>query len=199
MIIYCITNIINNKKYVGKTIRSLKTRQKSHEKLSSTTCLIDRAINKYGKHNFQWEILESNLNKDVLNEREKYWIDQLNTRNLEIGYNISEGGDGCLGYNHSQEAKNKISHKSKTMWIEASIEKRAKMCSGSPFKKGYNPSDMTRQKISKSNKGKIPWNKMPSKIIYCPFCGISMIKRENSNSKFCSRLCANTYNAKSKT
>lgn len=89
MIIYKTTNIINEKIYVGKHI----IQEENDEYLGSGN-LLKRAVKKYGKENFIRETLEICDTKKQLNEREIYWIDRLNSRDLSVGYNISKGGDG---------------------------------------------------------------------------------------------------------
>ena len=55
---------------------------------------IDQAIQKYGKENFLFEIIEE-CNLEDLNEKEKYYIEFYNT--LEKGYNCREGGSDQIG------------------------------------------------------------------------------------------------------
>lgn len=104
--IYCITNIINNKKYVGLTkydterrwiehLRTVKTRNKKYP--------IHHAILKYGEENFKIELLESSAEK----ERESFWIEKLNSR--KHGYNCTDGGDGTRGIIFTEETRNLIS------------------------------------------------------------------------------------------
>ncbi len=50
------------------------------------------------------------FDKNILNEREKYWIDKLNT--IQNGYNLIKGGDGgdtsmFIDYNNEQYRENK--------------------------------------------------------------------------------------------
>lgn len=90
--IYKITNLINNKSYIGQSIR-IENRFKDHCKKSSTS-LISRAIQKYGKENFSFEILEICL-PEQLDEREQYWIkyyDCCALDGIEKGYNQTRGG-----------------------------------------------------------------------------------------------------------
>ena len=87
--IYKITNLINNKVYIGKT---------SHEKRP----LYD-AFNKYGIENFSIEEIEQVENDDIASEREKYWIQYYNSYvgfNNCNGYNATLGGDSKHLYNY---------------------------------------------------------------------------------------------------
>lgn len=87
MEIYKITNLINDKIYIGKDTTSDKN-------YYGSGILIKKSIKKYGKENFKKEILEECDTNDELCDREKYWINFYNSTNLTIGYNISKGGDG---------------------------------------------------------------------------------------------------------
>lgn len=94
--IYKITNIINNKIYIGYTKKSLDERLKSHFYYAKHGKLpLSHAIKKYGKENFKIELIEESENDNYIHkEREKYWINRLNSRNPKIGYNVAAGGDG---------------------------------------------------------------------------------------------------------
>jgi hypothetical protein len=54
---------------------------------------LHRAISKYGWDNFVKEILEVCHSKEELNDREKFWIKELDARDKTVGYNISAGGE----------------------------------------------------------------------------------------------------------
>jgi group I intron endonuclease len=90
MIIYKTTNLINGKIYVGQD-------SKNNPKYLGSGIALNNAIKKYGKENFKKEILENCIDKKDMDEKEIYWIDKLDARNKDIGYNITKGGDGCLG------------------------------------------------------------------------------------------------------
>lgn len=100
--IYLITNLINNKKYVGQTVMTLKQRWNKH--LSNSRTLnptgIAGAIKKYGEQNFSMELLATCKIED-LNELEKYYIRKYNTFNN--GYNLTLGGEGGKTLNLNEE------------------------------------------------------------------------------------------------
>lgn len=87
--VYCITNLINNKKYIGITSRSIFVRFQEH--CSHNQTLVYDAIKKYGKENFKIEILEDNILKEDIDKRERYFIKFYNTL-VPNGYNLSTGG-----------------------------------------------------------------------------------------------------------
>lgn len=89
------TNLINNKKYIGK--RKCNCDINKDEYLGSGK-ILKNAIAKYGKENFEKKILEICDNEDICNEREKYWIALYNATHNDEFYNIACGGDGGNTY-----------------------------------------------------------------------------------------------------
>lgn len=100
-IIYCYTNKINNKKYVGQTnneqrrIREHKSNA-FNDKSVNYNSIFHKAIRKYGYENFEYEKLEEieTNNQEIVDEREKYWIEQKQSKYNQHGYNILDGGKG---------------------------------------------------------------------------------------------------------
>ena len=90
-IIYKITNIINNKVYIGQTVNNIKQRWNKHCHCNGCRSLYN-AILKYGKENFNIEIIET-LPIEELDEREIYWINYYKSNNKKFGYNILLGGN----------------------------------------------------------------------------------------------------------
>lgn len=89
--IYKITNMINNKIYIGQSINPEHRfiAHCSRAKNDSDNSPIHTAIKKYGKDNFILTIIEWT---EDYNNREKYWIKKLNSKS-PYGYNIAEGGE----------------------------------------------------------------------------------------------------------
>jgi len=87
MVIYKITNKINNKVYIGKD-------KQNKPECYGSGLLIKRAIKKYCKINSTKDIIETCKNNIELSEKEKNWINQYNSTDLSVGYNITKGGDG---------------------------------------------------------------------------------------------------------
>lgn len=122
-VIYCYTNKMNGKKYIGQTI-SEKNRKKDHlRRTQRYKILFDKVLQKKGIQNFEYEILfeiDEKRSKifNVLNDKEKFYIKLYNSQ-VPNGYNISEGGNTMnwmIGYKPSKETLKKLSdsHKGKT-------------------------------------------------------------------------------------
>lgn len=103
--IYCITNLINSKRYVGKTTTSIEERWKEHcydfQKERCNKRPLYDAMNKYGVENFMIEELEYVDSNSELSEREIYWIKELGTYGSS-GYNATKGGEGVTLYDHRE-------------------------------------------------------------------------------------------------
>ena len=98
--IYLITNEINSKVYVGQTIQTLSKRFNGHCCYSksdrSANMYIKRAIHKYGRDKFHIQLIEE-CPIDILNDREKYWINFYDSYNT--GYNLTKGGQDSNYFN----------------------------------------------------------------------------------------------------
>lgn len=96
--IYKITNKINGKMYIGKTVRTIEERWKEHlrdiNRRSFEKRPLYNAMNKYGSENFYIEQIEEVKDVNNLNDRECFWIETLGT--FKNGYNATKGGDGTV-------------------------------------------------------------------------------------------------------
>lgn len=89
MHIYVITNLTNRKQYVGQTIQNPRDRWHRHTSVNNFNTVIGRAIKKYGKENFKFEVVDSASSVEELNIKEREWIVKLDT--YRNGYNSSKG------------------------------------------------------------------------------------------------------------
>ena len=101
--IYCISNTINDKLYVGKTLLPIEKRFREHCYDSSRQKYenrpLYRAMNKYGVENFKVSLLEK-APAEILDIKEQYWIDKLGS--YKLGYNATQGGEGKLIYDEDE-------------------------------------------------------------------------------------------------
>lgn len=93
--IYKITSKTTGKIYVGQSINIKKrfyehTYQAFNRNELGYNSILHQAMRKYGAEDFSFEIIEE-CSVDQLDEREKYWIKELNTLSPN-GYNILAGG-----------------------------------------------------------------------------------------------------------
>lgn len=95
-IIYKITNLINNKKYIGQTTKYYPSERFRRHITDSINHRIDtyfsKAINKYGEKAFVFQIIDTANNQEELNRKEKIYIKFYDTLNRNKGYNLTEGG-----------------------------------------------------------------------------------------------------------
>lgn len=111
MIIYMITNQINNKKYIGQTTQPFEERKRQyiHETKYRKDCVrpIISAMRKYGIENFSFHILEGEIEtQEELDNLEIQYIQKYKTQIEEgKGYNLKYGG---FGGKHAESTKKKI-------------------------------------------------------------------------------------------
>ncbi len=185
--VYCHTNKVNGKKYIGITGTNPKRRWMNGIGYKSSRHF-NFAIEKYGWDNFEHEILYSGLTKDEACDIEKRLIAEFRTNESEYGYNISSGGqsgaagvkqsfetiekraDKHRGRKHSEETKRKMSEAAKgRTFSPETIEKMRKAATGRKM------SDEAKAKMSKVRKGrKMPEeakkkisDSKPKRKVYC--------------------------------
>lgn len=179
-VIYCYTNLINGKKYIGQTLRE-KDRISEHKRKSckGSNLYFHNALRRYGYENFIYEIL---YKRDYLNIEdasvdldlwEIYYINKFNSTNHNNGYNKMNGGgiffttelqkkivygisgenNPFFGKHHTEEARKKMSiaHKGKPLFRTH------------PFK-GKKLSEEHKRKIGETLKGRIISEECKKKI-----------------------------------
>ena len=111
--IYKITNLVNNKFYIGSS-KNIKYRWAAHlcqlRKNKHINFYLQSSFNLHKEKNFKFETLEQCLISDLIT-KEQYWIDTLLPE-----YNIRQKCENNTGFKHSITTKNKISKKSKELW-----------------------------------------------------------------------------------
>ena len=174
--VYLVENTVNRKCYIGKTIGTLEHRKRCHytdSKHRNTNVVFYNALRKYGRKDFVWIKLYESDNNEKLIEKEIYFIKKYKTKSPH-GYNLTNGGDGTVGYIYSKASKKKMSKAQKGKIHPHSEETKRKISEshkgisinlGRPRSKktkekisrtlmGHFVSDVTKRKISKALKGK---------------------------------------------
>lgn len=156
--VYIIRNKINDKVYVGKTLKLPRQRWAKHLESAfsrKTNFLLHKAIRKYGPS--QFEITElSPAMPDTLDNLERVWILILGSFRPDIGYNQTMGGEGGVpvpevlarksGTNHWNYGK----HWSPDVLAKMSAAKR-----GQPSpRKGAKHTEAAKKKLSEWRKSK---------------------------------------------
>ena len=109
MWIYKITNIQNNKVYIGQTIRPIEQSFKRHINDALNNILdthFARAIRKYGKENFIIEQIDIAQTQEELNQKEQYWIQYYNSVNE--GYNETDAISKCGGNTYQSKTEEEM-------------------------------------------------------------------------------------------
>ena len=146
MIVYKTTCLVNGKIYIGKACGSRIIKNY----LGSGT-YIKRAINKYGKENFIRTIIDSTDNRKDQNLKEIFWINFYGSRNPEVGYNITLGGDGgSFSSLFSEETRQKMSE---------SAKERCKNSKHNVSMYGKHHTEETKRKMRVSHVGKNTWTR----------------------------------------
>lgn len=126
----------SGKVYIGITSRNVYSRW--NKGMGYKPCkLFFRAILKYGWDNIKHEVLFTNLEEDRAKRLEIELIRHY--KSLGISYNITNGGDGMLGYIPSEDTINKM---------KKSLKGRISPTKGVPMK------DSTKQLLREAHLGK---------------------------------------------
>lgn len=116
--IYKITNIVNNKCYIGSAV-DVYTRLAHHKYGLKHNKQINKHLqasyNKHGLVNFRFEVLEYITDKSKLLFREQIWINYFQSYDPNFGYNKRKIPNSNLGVKrkHSEETKRKIGNANK--------------------------------------------------------------------------------------
>lgn len=157
MIIYKITNLLNDKIYIGQTINSIEERWKSHCSKNSGCPRLNNSILKNGKENFKIEQIDTALIIEELNILERMYIEHYKSLSPN-GYNLHTGG---LNHTVSEETREK--HRIAGRKKRHTIETKLKM---SLWQIGRKFPNSTKNKISIKARYREPILKLNSTSIY---------------------------------
>ena len=135
--IYIITNKTNGKIYIGK-----HSTDNLDDEYMGSGVLLSKAKQKYGLENFTKDYLAFCDSEDTLNYLERFYIKKYKAK--EVGYNLTDGGDGMVGLVFTNEHRRKIGEKT------------------SLINKGKAKSSEHKQKISETLKGKMTGENNPN-------------------------------------
>lgn len=109
MYIYKISNIYNDKIYIGQTIRPIEQRFHRHINDAINNVLdthFARAIRYYGPAAFQIELIDTATTQNELNQKEQQWINHYNS--VENGYNETNAIDKCGGNTYQSKTEEEM-------------------------------------------------------------------------------------------
>jgi group I intron endonuclease len=173
MFVYMVTNIVNGKRYIGKTVREkVKIRKREHYTAArrGVNTLFCKAIRKYGEYNFKWDVLFTGTLHSELLKKEIEYIKEYNTYcDIGHGYNMTQGGEGCIcptKRTRDKMKQNQIGDKNSFYGHKHS--KKSIMTMGHPKGKhpfkGMKHTTETKTKISNTLKGRIVPEDVKTKI-----------------------------------
>jgi hypothetical protein len=182
--VYCTTNIINNKKYIGSHTGHI------NDDYFGSGVILKKAIKKYGKCNFVKVILWCGP-KEYMREMESYWCEYFDVANNILFYNRTNKG---TGYSYGKP-NTKLSEVRKLMKIQAwnkgltketsesiliQSEKQKGKPSGMKGKTAWNvgkPGTMLGKKHTQESYQKLFWERAKIKCEFCDrLIGVNNIK-----------------------
>lgn len=165
MVIYKITNLSNNKVYIGQTRRSVEDRWRDHCTLTKSKhkSLIRLAIAKYGQDSFKIEVIDQCKSIDELNIKEQVRIKEFNSLSPN-GYNLDSGGKSKIAH---IESRKKMSLAKIGKSNPHTDESKKKL---SLIKKGVRFSNQHRKALSKSRPDKKQIKCLNNGLIYESTC-----------------------------
>lgn len=104
--VYAHISKINHRVYIGKTSQNPEYRWRHGNGYRGE---FKADIEKYGWSSFKHIVLAENLDQDAACKLESFYIELFGSDDPEFGYNQTRGGEHYRSWNHSDEARRKIS------------------------------------------------------------------------------------------
>lgn len=150
--IYKITNLLNNKIYIGKHKYS---QYKLDENYITSGIIIKQSIKKNGIENFKIELVDKADSLEELNAKEIFYIKQFNSMH-PVGYNITSGGDGHKGCSSWNKGLTKETDERVKYNVLKAHQTKLKRY-GNPYgKQNISLSEEHKEKIRRANKNQKP-------------------------------------------
>lgn len=150
--VYIHRNMVNNKAYIGITSQNPKDRWGSngYRYREEDHQVFYRAIQKYGWDNFEHIIWKDKLTEQEAKHSERLLIALFQTnctkyRNPEHGYNMTDGGDGMIGWSPTEESRKKMGESQKRRFKNPENHPRY----------GKHLSDEQKELLSRARKSKL--------------------------------------------
>ena len=158
--VYVHTNKVNGKKYIGITCQNPEDRWRNGEGYKNSF-IFYKAIKKYTWDGFEHEILYSNISEKEAKEKEVELIALYKTNCCKYkepyyGYNMTDGGEGTIGWTPSEETRKKISESRKKLYLSDSppqMNLPHYKGEGHPMF-GRHHTEEAKRKVSVANKGR---------------------------------------------
>ena len=146
MLIYVITNDVNDKLYVGQTTKTLEARIQQHRNsfVSGVDTHLYRAMRKYGWDKFHFAVIATTDTQERLDDLEAYFIAKYDT--IHNGYNMAPGGS--INTMYSDVVKAKHDAKMRTEAVRNKISSSMK----ASYKRRGGPTEDHRKHLSESRK-----------------------------------------------
>ena len=149
-IIYCITNLVNGKRYIGQTTMPLYKRWHAHKKANGRCISIAAAIKKYGVDAFEIIEIDRAFSREELDEKEVAHIAAANTLDPQFGYNLRPGG---MSATFSEETRALMSARKKGGTLTE--EHKAKIALAGKGRR-HSEASIQKQSLAKLGKPKSP-------------------------------------------
>lgn len=184
--IYIIKNTFNSKIYVGQTWEPIEERFRKHKTGRNSCRKLVNAFAKYGKDNFNIELIITSDNQEDADYWEIFFIEKYDS--IKNGYNIKGGGSKGK---HSQETKDKIG-RSNHIALQGNIISSQTKEKLSIALKGKNKPTRTLDHISNIKNSRRSQSKFTIEIIQA-------IRQDYSTGLFTHKQLADKYNSNRRT